>query len=431
MSASSKSRKAAPPPAVDRPPWWRALVYGALVVAALLALSAVGQMFGSSSITDRLAGEGWGEYAQVIVRNRIGALWHGAFIFGCVAGFLFLLTARRPGWTPLRVILARWGLVAIMAVDALLLSRHYVSAMPLSAVQENEVIRLLKAGPPETRVALVTQESFYNNWLTYLFPYHGIKSVNITQMPRMPAEYQRFLQTVGRNPLRFWQLSAVGYVLAPAGVWNQMQNDPAMKEALTPALAYNVEWRDGDLVVLPATAYSPGQHVVLQFRKPAPFTALFAGWSVVSDDEALRRLADPATEPFVSLAVATESADDLPASDAQGLTGRAQVVGSHSGRLIVKVSSDRPAILRVAEKFDSGWRARINGKPAPVRRVDFLFMGVRVEPGEHEVELFYRAGARSLYVLALGLLVCIGAAASLAVGRMIAPLRRAGEETRG
>ncbi|MBU1910678.1 MAG: hypothetical protein KJ726_11575, partial [Verrucomicrobia bacterium] len=91
-------------------------MYGALVVAALLALSAVGQMFGSSSITDRLAGEGWGEYAQVIVRNRIGALWHGAFIFGCVAGFLFLLTARRPGWTPLRVILARWGLVAIMAV---------------------------------------------------------------------------------------------------------------------------------------------------------------------------------------------------------------------------------------------------------------------------------------------------------------------------
>ena len=430
MKAPSKSR-----PAVTgnsgRPSWLRGLVYGVLALAALLALAAVGQMFGSSSATGQLGAEGWGEHAEVIVRNRIGALWHGAFMMACAAGFMYLLTANRSRWTAIQVRLARWGLVVIMAADALLLARHYVHSMPRTAVQENEVVRLLKAGLPDKRVALVTQEGFYNNWLTYLFPYHGIKSVNITQMPRMPAEYQRFLQTVGQNPLRFWSLSAVGYVLAPAVVWSQMQNDPAMKEALTPVLEYNVGLRDGDLVVVPATAYSPGQHVVLQFQKPAPYAALFAGWSAMDDDAALRRLADPATEPFVTLAIASEHAEDLPVSDGQGLTGSAKVVSYRSGRMILKVSTDQPALLRVAEKYDPGWQARINGKPARMRRVDYLFMGVLVEPGEHEIELFYSAGAGSLYVLAFGVLVCAGAAASLLVRRVVSLIRTAGEASRG
>ncbi|HOW97312.1 MAG TPA: YfhO family protein [Kiritimatiellia bacterium] len=405
------------PEVVGRPRWLAFLICGALALAALLALGAVTQMAGSYSAANRLAAEGWGDGAQIIVRTRIAALWHGAFIALCAGAFFLLLSGRRAGWSFLQVAMARWGLVLVMAADAILLARHYVHSMPRTAVQENEVVRLLKTGIPDKRVAMLTQEGFYNNWLTYLFPYHGIKSVNITQMPRMPAEYERFLQAVGRHPLRFWQLSAVGYVMAPVGAWNQIQADPNMKDAFAPALEYNVGLRDGDLVVVPATAYSPGQHVVLAFRKPAPYAALFAGWAAANDDEALRRLADPAVEPFQVLQVAPETADDLPASQAQGLTGQARVLAYRSGRMRIGISADRPAILRVAEKFDPGWQARVDGRPAPVRRVDFLFMGVAVAPGDHEVELCYRSGAGSLYVLGLGVLLCGGAALSLLVRR--------------
>lgn len=418
MKTPTKHRPVPAAPA-GRPSWITFLAAAALASAALMALLAVSQMFGSASAAGQLAAEGWGDNASIIVRNRIGALWHGAFLFACAGGFLFLLTARRAGAPPLQVMAARWGLVAIMAADAILLTRHYVHSMPLTAVQENDVVRILKDRPREQRVALLTQESFYNNWLTYLFPYHGIKSVNITQMPRMPEEYQRFLQTVGRNPLRFWQLSAVDRVLAPAGAWNQIQADPAMKEAFTVTFGYNVGLRDGDLVVMPANAYAPAQHMILEFHKPAPYAALLAGWAVMEDDAALRRLADPAVEPFQILAVSPDTAEGLPAPEGQGLTGRAEVVRYAAGRMAILTSADRPAVLRVAEKFDPGWRARVDGRPVPVRRVDFLFMGVGVEAGAHEVEFFYKTGASSLAALGLGLLLCAGAAASMLARRIL------------
>lgn len=425
MKSPPKSRPT-PELSPGRPAWLSALLYGAAAAAALMALAAVGQMFGSESATARFAAEGWGDSASVIVRNRIGALWHGAFLFGCAAAFLYLLGAPRPGWGGIQTLLARWGLAAVMAADALLLSRHYVHTMPMTAVQENEVVRLLKARPREQRVALLSQESFYNNWLTYLFPYHGIKSVNITQMPRMPAEYQRYLQTVGRNPLRFWQLSAVDHVLAPVGAWNQIQADPNMKDAFTLALGYNVGLRDGDLVVMSATAYAPAQHVVLKFQKPAPYAALMAGWTVMDDDAALRRLADPAVEPFEILTVSPDTADGLPAGTGRGITGRAEVARYAAGRMAIIASADQPTLLRVAEKYDPGWQARVDGRPAPLRRVDFLFMGVALDPGPHEVELFYQSGSGSLYVLGLGLLLCAGAAAWLLAGRALKGPRGAG-----
>ncbi|MBP7830263.1 MAG: hypothetical protein KA248_10135 [Kiritimatiellae bacterium] len=415
---SPSPKRTAIEPAAGRPPWITLLAWAALAAGALMALLAVSQMFGSASAAGRFAAEGWGDSASIIVRNRIGALWHGALLFGCAGGFLFLLTARREGAPSIQVVAARWGLVAVMALDAILLARHYVHSMPLTAVQENDVVRVLKDRPREQRVALLTQEGFYNNWLTYLFPYHGIKSVNITQMPRMPEEYQRFLQTVGRNPLRFWQLSAVDRVLAPAGAWSQIQADPGMKDAFTLALGYNVGLRDGDLVVTPANAYAPAQHVVLTFLKPAPYAALLGGWAAMDDDAALRRLADPAVEPFQVLAVSPDTAEGLPAPEGQGLVGQAQVARYASGSMAILTSADRPAVLRVAEKFDPGWQARVDGRPAPVRRVDFLFLGVGVEAGAHEVELFYKTGAGSLAALGLGLLLCAGAAASLLVRRV-------------
>jgi len=62
---------------------------------------------------------------------------------------------------------ASWRLVAW---DAWMLSRFYIKTMPLAALNENAVITLLKQDMPEHRVALVSQDGFYNWWLTFVFP---------------------------------------------------------------------------------------------------------------------------------------------------------------------------------------------------------------------------------------------------------------------
>ncbi|WP_395092912.1 YfhO family protein [Armatimonas sp.] len=50
-----------------------------------------------------------------------------------------------------------------------------------------------------------------------------------------------------------------------------------------------------------------------------------------------------------------------------------------------------PGLLVVHEAYYDGWEARIDGKPSPVLRADYLFMGVPLEAGRHTIELTYQA----------------------------------------
>ena len=52
--------------------------------------------------------------------------------------------------------------------------------MPMSDLAENPVIALLRKDSPAHRVALLSQEGFYNSWLTFVFPYYGISAINTT-----------------------------------------------------------------------------------------------------------------------------------------------------------------------------------------------------------------------------------------------------------
>ena len=43
--------------------------------------------------------------------------------------------------------------------------------------------------------------------------------------------------------------------------------------------------------------------------------------------------------------------------------------------------------------FDRNWRARVDGRPAPLLQVDDLLQGVVVPAGRHTVDLTYHDGA--------------------------------------
>jgi hypothetical protein len=405
---------------------WSKWFIGALfVLAFIMAIHALAMMSDANTIVYRLAAMGWGKFAETIIQNKIYALWHAAFMTVCAGVFIWLLCRRsRPlsgGREAQKQYVrnaAKWLLVAIVAADAFFLSRHYVKTMPLQAFDENDVIRILKSDTGGHRVALVTQEGFYNLWLTYLFPYHGVKTINVTQMPRLPDDYRRFFEAVDRYPLRKWQLSAVGFVLAPAQVWGQFQNDPAMKGAFELVYAYNVKPRlmGGEpspvcVEVIPASAEQPGQHVIMRLLKPAPRFALIGGWEIVDDEEALRRLGAKEYHLFEKVMIAQGRAAkaSLPPSGGSNECGQAQLLAYRPGKISLRTSSTCPAILRVADKYDPDWKAWIDGKKADVMRVDFLFQGVYVESGMHEVIIEYAPSKWPLAVQAVGFLIFAGA----------------------
>jgi hypothetical protein len=73
-------------------------------------------------------------------------------------------------------------------------------------------------------------------------------------------------------------------------------------------------------------------------------------------------------------------------------------------------------LLIVAETWERGWRAWVDGQPRPVEVVGGLLLGLRVGPGAGQAELRYRppglaAGA------ALSLLALLSLVAALTLGR--------------
>jgi len=255
---------------------------------------------------------------------------------------------------------------------------------------------------------MVTQDGFYNVWLTYLFPYHQMPAFNITQMPRMPQDYKQFLETVGRNPLRMWQLSAVGFLLGPAGFEKQLPADQYV-----PVLRYDVlAGSDGSMSVRPD---EKGKQVVVQCTAPAPRYALLGGCEKMSDEHALARLSAKDWKPFDKIILPLETSQPDPGG--HGFCGKIEVLEYRQGRALLKVQADAPGFLRAASKYDPNWKVRLDGAPAELLRADFIFQAVYIPSGVHEVELKYSPGNRTLWLQFTGVALCAVAAISLVIPR--------------
>jgi hypothetical protein len=110
------------------------------------------------------------------------------------------------------------------------------------------------------------------------------------------------------------------------------------------------------------------------------------------------RMDGPPDEPSVVIApgfderreVALHPSSGRPAMPPQDDAGRARIVARGSDRLAIEVSARRPGLLVVTESYDPGWRAWVDGAPAPVWRANAVFRAVAVGEGDHRVEMRYR-----------------------------------------
>lgn len=59
-------------------------------------------------------------------------------------------------------------------------------------------------------------------------------------------------------------------------------------------------------------------------------------------------------------------------------------------RLVIAVKNPESGLLVVSDTYDSDWRARVNGQPAPILRANGLFRGIALPAGEHRVEFYYQ-----------------------------------------
>jgi hypothetical protein len=115
-------------------------------------------------------------------------------------------------------------------------------------------------------------------------------------------------------------------------------------------------------------------------------------------------LADPAFSPTTEALVPERDAGLLAGLQrhAAESAGTARWSRPGSDCIDVAVDAHKQALLVVAEHFDRGWHATVDGAPASVTRVDDVAIGVPVSQGQHRVSLtFHPAGfAAGLWLLA-------------------------------
>ncbi len=324
--------------------------------------------------------------------------------------------------------LSAWGVwipaLVVVFDAAVILAPKYIQTMPPGYVAENDLVRYLKREVGFNRTAMATQDGFYNLWLTYLFPYHGISSVNVTQLPRPPADYTAFWSSV-KDPVRGWRLAAVSHVLVHAQVAAQLMANPAWASQLERVWAYQPQ-NDGQggvaTPMVPAGRNAP--ELVLRLKPVPPRVAAVPSWRVVSDEEALRTLNDPSFQPYSSLLLPEGTKTSGPPSGDPGPLPVVTVSRLIPGRYEFTVENHGPTWVRVAEKFDPGWKATVDGKSVPVTRCDYMFQGLAFEEaGTHEVVLKYAPSSMPIVLQGAGLLVGLGAAVRLVAVRR----RRQGE----
>lgn len=112
-----------------------------------------------------------------------------------------------------------------------------------------------------------------------------------------------------------------------------------------------------------------------------------------------------------------------------GPLGDARVTKFSANELVARVTVLRsdPAWLVYADAVHPGWKAEVDGRPAPVCEAYLSFKAVRLEKGTHTVRFFFQDGIRTFAQKALALLAALGGLAAFAgLGWLLARPARPG-----
>jgi len=382
------------------------------ILSALFFLSGLALWSDLTAGGVRLSMMGWGEMGHAIQWNKAFSVTYAGVALALGAGFLWIL--MRPQWKD-KAWLAWIPALVVLFDAAVILAPHYIQTMPQGYVAENELVRVLKREVGHHRTAMATQDGFYNQWLTYLFPFQGIPSINVTQLPRPPADYTAFWGVV-KDPVQLWKLTSVSHVLAHGPVASQLLSNPSWAAQLEPSWAYQPmdDGRGG--VATRSVAVTPeAPELVLRMKSPTPRVLAASSWREETDEEALKEIARPGFQPGQPVFLPEGSGIVRPpVLSGEGLPATVEITRMTPGRYQFTVENQAPIVIRVAEKYNPSWKATVDGKTVPVLRTDFMFQGIFLDqPGTHQVVLRYAPSSFPLWLEETGLLIGLAGAVSL------------------
>ena len=405
------------------------------------------------------------ELAQQIAAFSIGQVGWFIVLFALSAG-LFALVITGV-FTGCRAPLGGFLLGLLLVVDLgradlpYIIHWNYMQKYDIdpanSTNSTNPIINFLRDKPYEHRVAELPfsmpqqfspfEELYRIEWMQHQFPYYNVQSLDIVQMPRMPADLEAFERALDPRSspagaqlvARRWQLTNTRYLLGPAGFLDVMneQLDPGLHRfriittfdvvpksnvPLPPDLTR--EQLDQVLHMLPsdkltARPMDNGIYALFDFTGALPRAKLYADWQINTNDAAtLQTLVSTNFDPGQTVLVSSP----LPTAPAatNDNSGSVEFKSYAPKDIRFATQAGSATVLLLNDKFDPHWRVLVDGKPAELLRCNFIMRGVYLPAGPHTVEFEFGLPNRPFYISLAAILLGI-----LLSGYLLVQQRRA------
>jgi hypothetical protein len=146
---------------------------------------------------------------------------------------------------------------------------------------------------------------------------------------------------------------------------------------------------------------------ILLLEVPNPLPRTYAvGTARPGDGEAARLiLIDPRFDPSREVVLPDNALEGGP-----GFSGTSRILDFRADRVRLEAELSQPGVVVLVDTYDPGWRVTVDGRPAPLLRVNMAFRGVKVPAGRHVIEQVYRPWTL-VYGLAASAMAALAAAA--------------------
>jgi hypothetical protein len=130
---------------------------------------------------------------------------------------------------------------------------------------------------------------------------------------------------------------------------------------------------------------------ILVFAVPQTLPRVFAvdGVRVRQGIDGLMALVDPSFDPRREVVLDHGTAR----APSPAFAGSARIVAERADRVRIEADLGRDGFVVLADGYDPGWRAGVDGRDVPLLRANYAFRAVAVPAGRHVVELLYRPRA--------------------------------------
>ncbi len=144
---------------------------------------------------------------------------------------------------------------------------------------------------------------------------------------------------------------------------------------------------------------------VYEYPFSLPRSAVFSNVIAVDTPQAaMTAIRRPEFDPWRQVVV------EAPPGDVASLAGQtpelaraAHIESYDAERVVIAARLEKPGLLLLTDSNYPGWKATVDGRPAPVLKANYLFRGVMLAPGSHRVEFRY---APASYAAGYGISFC-------------------------